>query len=102
MAVESVTSDNFSDKVLGHEGETVIVDVWASWCGPCLAIAPMFELLSENYDAKFVKLNADENYEAMGALNVKALPTFIAIKDGEVVGRQVGGRNLEAFIKQHV
>ncbi|MBL8888761.1 MAG: thioredoxin [Planctomycetaceae bacterium] len=70
----------------------VVVDFYASWCGPCRALSPMLERLATEYAGriKFVKVNTDEEPELSEAYDVSALPTMVFIKDGEVVGSSVG------------
>ena len=91
--VGSINESNF-DAVL-QENEKVIVDVYAAWCGPCKALSPIFQQLSEEFEGKctFVKLNADANQALMQKLKVKGLPTILVYKGGQEVHRQVGFAN---------
>jgi thioredoxin 1 len=90
MAVE-LTDKNFREKVLESE-KIVLVDFWAQWCGPCLAIAPMIEELSKEFDGKAVigKLDVDNNPKIAQDYGIRNIPTLLFFKDGEVVDKQVG------------
>lgn len=70
----------------------VIIDVYATWCGPCQMMKPIFEQLAQEHQGKylFAELNVDEFREQAIALNVSSVPTFIFMKDGKVVGRETG------------
>lgn len=80
---------------------TVIVDVWAPWCGPCKMIAPMLESLADELpDVAIVKLNADTT-NLMGELGIRSVPTLLKYRDGVIVDRKIGAStltDLRAFI----
>ncbi len=86
--VISLSSDNFENLI--SEKDTVIVDIYADWCGPCKALSPILNELSKESDHTFAKLNADTNRALLGKLNARGLPTLLFFKDGKEVGRQVG------------
>ena len=87
-----VTDASFQQEVLGSTG-TVLVDFWASWCGPCRMISPIVEeIAGEVTDTKVGKVNIDEQPELASAFGIMSIPTLVAIKDGKVVNKMVGVR----------
>ena len=86
-----VTDSTFKKEVLESDKPT-IVDFWASWCGPCRAVGPVFEELSAEYSGKvkFAKLNVDENPKTPTDYGVRGIPTLILFKGGQVVDQVVG------------
>jgi thioredoxin 1 len=102
----AVTDATFEEEVL-EANQPVLVDFWAEWCAPCLAIAPMVEELAEEYDGllKVVKLNADDNPNTMQAYGILGIPTLILFKDGEPVERLMGfmpKESLLSHLKPHM
>mgnify|MGYP000243905862 FL=1 len=91
IMAEKVTDSNFEEKVLKSD-KPVLVDFWAEWCGPCLAIAPVIDELSKEYEGKadVVKLNVDENPQVPMNYGIMNIPTLLIFKNGEVVDKQVG------------
>ena len=102
MAAMHITSENFENEVLKSD-KPVLLDFWATWCGPCKMLLPIVEELSEEReDIKICKVNADEEGDLTNKFKIKAIPTLIAIKDGEERRRLVGLKNkneiLELFL----
>jgi thioredoxin 1 len=85
------TDGNFKEKALDSDN-VVLVDFWAEWCGPCKIIAPIIEELAKDYDGKAIvgKLDVDTNPEVAMKYGIRSIPTLLILKNGEVVGKQVG------------
>jgi len=102
MATVEVTRDTF-DEVVG-KGDVVLLDFWAPWCGPCRSFGPVFEAASEKHpDIVFGKVNADEQQELAGALNVRSIPYVMVMREKIVVFAQAGAlpaEGLESIIEQ--
>lgn len=101
-----VTDDTFEQEVLKSDKLTV-VDFWAVWCGPCRMIAPVVEELAETYDgqAKFVKVDVDDQQRYAGQFGIRSIPTLLFFKGGKVVDQVIGAvpkGTLEAKVKQHL
>lgn len=98
MAVEIVTDATFDTQVLANK-TPVLVDFWATWCGPCRMAEPILEVLSEEYKEKIqiVKLDVDANQASSIKYGVMSIPTTILFKDGKEVGRQVGFSGKQSF-----
>ena len=92
MSHEVVLNGTNFDSTISSEKLPIIVDFWATWCGPCMYMGPVFEKLAEKYARKIVfgKLNVDENSDIAGKFGVSGIPTFIIFKDGNEVRRVIG------------
>ncbi len=86
-----VSDQSFGDNVLKSD-LPVVVDFWAPWCRPCLAMAPAFEALADEYQGKvkFAKLNTDDNQMTAGRLGIQGIPTLIFFRGGREIDRIVG------------
>ena len=75
-----------------ESGKTVVIDFWATWCGPCMKLGPVVEELAEKYGDKAIigKLNIDENDEIVAENRIRSIPTVLFFKGGEAVDRSVG------------
>ena len=92
MSAIQVNKDNFQEVVLNSD-KPVLVDFWASWCGPCRMVAPVLEeIANERSDVKVCKINVDEEPELAGRYNVMSIPTLLVVKEGQVVNQAVGAR----------
>lgn len=99
MAVLHVTKENFETEVLQSE-KPVLVDFWASWCGPCKMVAPVLEeIAGEVTDVKIVKVNVDEQPELSQKFQVMSIPTLILFKEGKVVNTTVGAQPKEDLVR---
>ena len=100
-----MTDKNFDDTIKSNK--LVLVDFWASWCGPCRALAPTIEQMAQEYAGKalIAKLNVDENPEKAECFQVFSIPTMVVFKDGCEVERMVGlcaKKNIDDALTKHM
>ncbi len=90
MSIITVTADNF-DEAVKNESKTVLLDFWASWCGPCQMISPIVEqVANERDDITVGKVNVDEQMELAQEFGITSIPTLVVIKNAKVAGQSVG------------
>lgn len=96
MALQ-ITDSNFEE--LAAQGKPIVVDFWATWCGPCKKIAPDIEALATEYDGQVIigKCDIEENDELVSRFGIRNVPTVLFIKDGTVVDKQVGAAPKTTF-----
>ncbi len=92
------TEENFQQEVLKRD-IPVLVDFYADWCGPCKMMMPVVEKLAEKYDGKVKvgKVNSDENNQLAAKYNIMSIPSFLIIKNGEVVDSAMGAMSMDAL-----
>ncbi|MBL8331381.1 MAG: thioredoxin TrxA [Rubrivivax sp.] len=105
-SIKHVTDASFESDVLKSD-KPVLVDYWAEWCGPCRAIAPVLDELSDSYSERLqiAKINVDENPQIPGKFGVRGIPTLMLFKGGELVATKVGAlpkAQLTSFIDAHL
>ena len=98
MAEITITKNNFQKEVLDSD-KPVLIDFWATWCGPCRMLAPVIEeLANERTDIKVGKVNVDDEGELASAFGVASIPTVVLMKNGKVVAQSVGYRPKEQLL----
>ena len=92
MAVITITKENFEQEVLRSD-KPVLLDFWASWCGPCRMLSPIVdEVAEERTDVKVGKVNVDQQPELAGEFGVMSIPTLLVFENGKLVRQAVGAR----------
>ncbi len=92
MAVLTITKNNFQEEVLNSD-KPVLLDFWATWCGPCRIMGPVVdEIAEERKDVKVGKVNVDDESELASAFGIMSIPTLVVMKGGKVVDSSVGVR----------
>lgn len=97
MSVLMITNDNFDEEVIKSD-KPVLLDFWASWCGPCRMVSPVVDRIAEDRDdIKVGKINIDEQPELATQFEITSIPTLLIIKDGKVTNKAVGALPREAI-----
>lgn len=99
MSEVKLTKTNFENEVL-NSNKPVLVDFWATWCGPCQMIAPIVEEIADEYEGslKVGKVNVDEEFELASAFQVTSIPTLMVFKDGKLVNKAIGYRTKQEIL----
>lgn len=99
MSVLTLTKDNFDQEVLNSD-KTVLIDFWASWCGPCRMVSPIVDEIAEQAGdtLKVGKVNVDEESDLASQFGVQSIPTLIVMKNGKVVTTSVGAKSKQSIL----
>ena len=99
MSALSITKNNFQEEVINSE-KPVLLDFWASWCGPCRMVSPIVdEIAQERPDVKVCKANVEEQRELAAAFKVMSIPTLVVMKGGKIINRALGARPKEQILE---
>ena len=99
MSAVNITKNNFHEEILNAD-KPILLDFWASWCGPCMALAPTIdEIAGEQSSVKVGKVNVDDEPELARQYRIMSIPTLIVFKDGDPVRREVGGKSKQEILE---
>ncbi|MGB8453494.1 MAG: thioredoxin [Anaerocolumna sp.] len=99
MSILKITKENFETEVMKSD-KPVLLDFWASWCGPCKMVAPIIEEVADETEnaAKIGKVNVDEEQELAQAFKIMSIPTLVVIKNGKIAESAVGVKSKKAIL----
>ena len=99
--IKDIKTDEYDQEVVNNGG-LVLVDFWATWCGPCRMVAPILEQLAEEYadKLKIVKVNADEEPDLLDRFGISSIPTILVYNNGEIVNTIIGAKPKLGLIKE--
>ena len=98
MAAIQITKENFQNEVM-HSDRKVLLDFWASWCGPCRMVLPLVEeIAQEREDIKVCKVNVDEQPELASQFGIMSIPTLVVMEDGKILRQESGAKSKSAIL----
>jgi thioredoxin 1 len=90
MSAITITKENFENEVMKSD-KPVLIDFWASWCGPCMMVSPLVdEIAEEDSNIKVGKINVDEQPELSASFRIESIPTLMVIKNGKITSKSIG------------
>lgn len=103
--IKIMSEEHFNTLLHEHRDVIIILDFWASWCGPCLTFSPIFERLQNEFSTQFIfaKVNVDANKEIATRYRISGIPSLAFIKNGELINKIVGAVNydsMKSFLKK--
>ena len=96
----TITQENYAE--LATEGKLLVIDFWATWCGPCRKVGPIIEALAEEYEGRAIvgKCDVEQNPDLASLFGVRSIPTVVFVKGGQAVDKMVGASSREAYVQK--